>query len=150
MPPEYFHTLATFHDILEEYEDGLRASEKACKLSNLDPKQLADLSDLDFLDKISKCSESEKEMLFLHEKLKLSTESLKLPANSDEFVAKVDVRNSEDLSKEDFLSEYVNAGKPVIITGLLDKVSKSGRTWDLDFISEKAGECSKNIRIRGI
>jgi hypothetical protein len=142
--PHFCHALATYHELLGRHDVALSHVRRACSLLGLDRDELDRLDHLRYCERLEGMDEFHRELLWLHEKLNLAAEMKSvLPALVPSTFA-VERRDGKSLSVEDFLSDFVARGRPLIITGMLDEVSAD--EWDLDFVSRMAGDEDYNDR----
>ncbi len=95
----------------------------------------------DFLATLCTLDEETRERLWFREKVKIAGEKADIPGalpSSTNF-AEVERIHCDQLSVAEFRSSYVAKGRPVVITGLLNKLIDDGDTWDLDFLDKVAG-----------
>ena len=145
---EYFYALATFQEGLGQFEGAKDSLEKALLMKLPQWTSLPDLEPTEFAASVRQMDNLTQECLWMREKVILSLKKdahfhIKSQINFVEnrerashcSKIRIDRRNGSDLGVEDFLSEYVAKGKPVVISGMQSDISSS--IWDLDLVLAK-------------
>jgi len=157
---DFYHTMATFCDLLKLNSKAQEYCVRSLELANIDPDLINNGNVKDFLSQVDRLSDSEKDSLWLYSRLQYQNKMLDKPSNlcepnggrggssatlslSDDLTLKIDRVKAAEISVEHFQSEYCSKRRAVIIC---QAESPTPSPWTLNHIRSSCGDARVAVK----